>query len=274
MFEILTLNDANPTVGRPFRIEDLQNIWSALAGVLSIGATTPKIVSGFNYEDALLDPTRPVGDGVIAYDGTLYVYDSVLSPIKLGDNLVLTRDVVTNDVRQLADGTIQTFSRKNVAEATGRGVDFGTLTTQKINQWKTAYIAARSVSGTQIGLRTVTRENLAQPFASVVSSMQSKVLPANPSIDNFVSWDGSNWVIDYIKVDAGTTLSLTSDNYDLLPDTLTVRVAPPDTALTLTTLSTRGITQSIPLSAGRGVIMTLHKSEGGFVVSSTMPFIP
>lgn len=271
MFEILTLNATNPTVGRPFRIEDLQNIWSALAGILSVDASAPKIVSGFSVEGALLDPNTPIGDGVIAYDGTLYVYDSVATPMRIGDTVILRREQ-TDDVRALADGTLQRFSFKYVVAPTGDGIRVGDLTFERINQWKTAYIAARSISGSQIGLRTVTRENLVQPFAPVLEGTGSTILPTNATLDNIVSWNGDGWVVNDVKINAGTTLSLTSDNYDLLPDTLTVRVNPSDVATNLTTTSSMGVTQTVAVSNTRGMIMTLHKSAGSFVLASTMSF--
>lgn len=271
MFEILTLNATNPTVGRPFRIEDLQNIWSAVAGILSVDVSTPKIVSGFSVVEAVLDPNAPVGDGVIAYDGALYVYDSVATPMKIGDTVILSR-VQTDDVRAMADGTLQTFSFKNVAAPTGDGVAIGVLSFDIINQWKSAYVAPRSISGNQIGLRTVTRENLVQSLAPVLVGTATTVLSTNATLDDFVSWNGSGWEINDIKINGATTLLLNSVNFDLLPDTLTVRVNPADTATSLTTVSSMGVTQSVAVSSTRGMIMTLHKSAGSFVLASTMPF--
>lgn len=271
MFEILTLNATNPTVGRPFRIEDLQDLWSAIAGILSVDESTPKIVSGFSVAEAELDANAPIGDGVIAYDGALYVYDSVATPMRIGDVIILSR-VQTDDVRALADGTLQAFSFKNVAAPTGDGVAVGRISFELINRWKTAYIAARSISGGQIGLRTVTRENLVQSLAPVLEGTGTTVLPTNATLDDIVSWDGNGWRINDIKINGATTLSLSSDNYDLLPDSLTIRVNPSDSATTLTTVSSMGVTQSVAVSSTRGMIMTLHKSAGSFVLASTMPF--
>ena len=272
MFDILTLNATNPTVGRPFRIEDLQNIWSAIAGILSADINTPKIVSGFSYGNALLVPDSPVDSGVIAYNGTLYVYDSEATPMRIGDTVILST-VQTDDVRAMADGTLQRFSSKNVVAPTGDGVTIGVLSFDTINQWKNAYIAPRSISGGQIGLRTITRENLVQSLAPVVTGTATTVLSTNATLDDFISWNGSGWEINDIKINGATTLLLNSVDFDLLPDTLTVRVNPADTATNLTTVSSMGVTQSTGVSSTRGMIMTLHKSAGSFVLASTMPFM-
>lgn len=270
MFEILRLNGANPTVGRPFRIEDLQDIWSALVGILSVDATTPKIVSGFDYSGALLDANTPIGDGVIAYDGTLYVYDSVANPLKIGDTLILARES-TDDVRRLADGTIQEFSSRFVVVASGTGIELGAITTGKIDQWKTAYIAARAITGAQIGVRTIKRDNLVQPFAPTAFAGRTVSLPSNATLDDIVSWNGDKWAVNDVGIFGATTISLTSDNMDAMPDTLVFYVTPSDASHAITMVSKRGLNQSTTTSASRGLIVTLCKCGDEFVLSSAIP---
>lgn len=66
---ILTCNNVVPGIKRPFRISDLQQIWTALNETLASGAT--RIVSGFEYDDSM----AAYGKGVIASGGKLYLYD-------------------------------------------------------------------------------------------------------------------------------------------------------------------------------------------------------
>ena len=121
-------------------------------------------------------------------------------------------------------------------------------------------------------MRTVTRENLVQSLAPVLVGTATTVLSTNATLDDFVSWNGNGWEINDIKINGATTLLLNSVNFDLLPDSLTVRVNPADVATNLTTVSSMDLVQSVAVSSTRGMIMTLHKSAGSFVLASTMPF--
>lgn len=273
MLKFLRLNDANPTALRPLRVEDLQDIWSAIADMLSQDVNTPIIVSGFNYSNALLDPTVPVGSGVIAYMGKLYAYNADETPLRLDAIAYLHDDVPTDDQRQLSDGTIQTFSFKNVINGDpSSGVVAVRLSAQGINLMRSAYIAPRAIRGAEIALQQVLRENLVRNFAPVVSAQRSTNLPQDASFDNFIRFVDGHWEVSTIFFDSGTTLSLDSDRDDLayFPDTFSVYVSAAPTTRRLDIRANIGfpITQAITVPSSTDWIITFGRVQDGYAVIS------
>lgn len=272
MPKFLRLNDANPSALRPLRVDDLQDIWDAVAGMLSQSVNTPVIVSGFNYADALLDPNTPLTSGVIAYRGKLYAYNADETPLRLGARAYLHENVPTDDQRQLSDDTIQVFSFKNVVNPDPViGVYVGALTVDKINSMRSAYLAPRSVTGANIALQTVSRANLIRNFAPVVSAETSVRLPHNANLDDFIRFVDDHWEVNLITFDSGTTLSLNSDDdLDQFPDTFSVYVNTDTVARTLNIQSDVGfaLTQTVTAPANRGTILTFGRMANGYALIS------
>lgn len=281
MPKFLRLNDANPSALRPLRVEDLQDIWNAVADMLSQSVNTPVIVSGFSYAAALLVPDAPLTSGVIAYKGKLYAYNADETPLRLGASAYLHDNVPTDDQRQLSDGTIQVFSFKSVVNSTAlNGVPLGALTVDKINSMRSAYIAPRSVTGANIALQTVSRANLVRNFAPVVAAYTSVRLPQNAYLDDFIRFVDDHWEVNAIGFDNGATLSLYSndDDLDQFPDTFSVYVYPSSTTTaTLNVLSNTGgfsVTQQISASPNHGTVVTFGRVAGGYAVISTAAASP
>lgn len=273
MPKFLRLNDANPSALRPLRIEDLQDIWNAVADMLSQSVNTPVIVSGFSYSVTLIDPDAPLTSGVIAYGGKLYAYNADETPLRLGASAYLHDNVPTDDQRQLSDGTIQVFSFKNVVNSTAsNGVPIGALTVDKINSMRSAYIAPRSVTGAKIAMQTVSRANLVRNFAPVVSTYSSVTLPQDAYIDHLIRFVDDHWEVNVIAFENGTTLSLRSvdDDLDQFPDTFSVYAYPsPNTTSTLNILANVGgisVTQQASTYPNRGTILTFGRVAGGYAL--------
>lgn len=279
MPKFLRLNDANPSALRPLRVEDLQDIWDAVAGMLSQSVDTPVIVSGFSYLDALLNPNSPLTSGVIAYNGKLYSYDANDTPLTLGARAYLHENVATDDQRQLSDGTIQTFSFMNVVNTTAQnGVLIGELTADRINAMRSAYVAPRSILGANIALGTVARENLTRSFAPVVSAGASVRLPQNAYLDNFIRFVNDHWEVNAIDFDNGAILSLYSNDDDLaqFPDTFSVYVNADANSRVLNVRANVGIpvTQTVTALVGKGTILTFGRVSGGYALISSSSATP
>lgn len=279
MPKFLRLNDANPSALRPLRVEDLQDIWDAVANTLSQSVNTPVIVSGFSYVDALLDPNAPLTSGVVAYNGKLYAYNADETPLRLGARAYLHDNVPTDDQRQLSDGTIQTFSFKSVVNADpANGIGMGELTANAINLMRSAYIAPRAVTGANIALQTVARKNLVRNFAPVVSAGSSVRLPQNAYLDDFIRFVDDHWEVNAIGFDNGTILSLYSNNDDLdqFPDTFSVYVNADTTSKTLNIRANVGIpvTQIVSALANKGTILTFGRVSGGYALIASNVVTP
>lgn len=275
MPKFLRLNDANPSALRPLRVEDLQDIWDAISGMLSQSVDSPIIVSGFSYLDALINPNTPLTSGVIAYNGKLYSYDANMHPLRLGARAYLHENVSTGDQRQLSNGTIQTFSFMNEVNLTSQnGVSVGELTVDRINAMRSSYIAPRSILGANIALGTVARENLTRNFAPVISAGTSVQIPMNAYLDNFIRFVDDHWEVNAISFDNGTVLSLYSydDDLDQFPDTFSVYVAAAPAPRTLNVLANVGfnIRQTVSIFADMGAVLTFGRVSGGYAIISSI----
>lgn len=278
MPKFLRLNNDNPTALRPLRVEDLQDIWDAVTGMLSQSVNTPVIVSGFNYDIAQLDPTAALTSGVIAYRGKLYEYNAAETPLRLGAFAYLHDNVSTDDDRTLSDGTVQTFSYKSIVNGDpSNSVRTVTLSVQSIDLMKSAYIAPRAVRGENIALQTVARENLVRSFAPVVGSYAPVGIPRDALLDDFIVFEDGKWEVSQIGgfVD-GTTLTLDSNNYDLdyFPDTFSVYVFASSSSLTLNVRADAGlvsyVTQIVTMSPNKAKIITFGRVHSGYAVISAI----
>lgn len=113
MSGIKTINPANPSLKRPFRLSDLQNVWDGLTEALAsetLNSATPiKIVSGLHIIGGELT------SGVIAYKGKLYYYEGGTSGndgFSEGDDMYVA--TIDDDDRTLSTGIVQPFYINNV----------------------------------------------------------------------------------------------------------------------------------------------------------------
>lgn len=146
---ILKLNNAQPGVRRPLRVEDIQNVWDGLAQVLTTGlpADQPKIICGFRLDGLSYGP------GVIAYQGKLYLNTS---NVTIGKNLY--GDLApSDDIRTLSDGTQIDFSSRYVVTttATSTSVLIGNVGPANINLWSAPYIPSRYIGADMLDSNSV-----------------------------------------------------------------------------------------------------------------------
>jgi hypothetical protein len=153
---IRTLNPAVPNVKRPFRIEDLQEIWDGLNNAVASDSIGPQgeprliFVSGF-VEDM---QSGILSAGVVAYGGKLYYYDPDYSSMVIGDTLCL--ETVEGETRIFEDGLSRPFYLNN------RAVEESDVTTSNfINCGEITEQFLRQASATRIGDFTIVNSMLA-----------------------------------------------------------------------------------------------------------------
>lgn len=153
---ILKINNANPGVKRPLKVEDLANIWEGLNSALAQGTdTTPRILCGFNVDNNILTP------GAIAYKGKIYINDS--EDIALGDTIYGVEES-TGDNRVMGDGTTQLFSyarRVGLDSGVAGAVLIGEASTDNLNLWRKAYIPVGGIGTNEIEDGSITQPKIA-----------------------------------------------------------------------------------------------------------------
>lgn len=153
---ILKINNANPGVKRPLKVEDLANIWEGLNSALAQGTdTTPRILCGFNVDNNILTP------GAIAYKGKIYINDS--EDIALGDTIYGVEES-TGDNRAMGDGTTQLFSyarRVGLDSGVAGAVLIGEASTDNLNLWRKAYIPVGGIGTNEIEDGSITQPKIA-----------------------------------------------------------------------------------------------------------------
>lgn len=153
---ILKINDADPGVKRPLKVEDLANIWEGLNSALAQGTdTTPRILCGFNVDNNILTP------GAIAYKGKIYINDS--EDIALGDTIYGVEES-TGDNRVMGDGTTQLFSyarRVGLDSGVAGAVLIGEASTDNLNLWRKAYIPVGGIGTNEIEDGSITQPKIA-----------------------------------------------------------------------------------------------------------------
>lgn len=135
-----TMNSANPSVRRPLRVSDLQDLWDGLGTIFAgVPENTVKVVSGFELGD-----NDTVLEGVLIYNHKLYYYEGGLAT--LGSTIYLYD--VPSDPRVFADGQTRDFSFLNVATVAGI-YDDGLVAVHLTRD----FIANKLVGGHTVGFR-------------------------------------------------------------------------------------------------------------------------
>lgn len=195
---IRTLNPVVPNVKRPFRIEDLQEIWDGLNNAVAsdsineVGRPTLIVVSGFvpDLQSGVLYA------GVLAYGGKLYHYDPEYSALCFGDTFYL--ETQSGDTRIFEDGLSRPFYLDNrvVAEpdvTSPDAINLGVITAERL----------RNASATRIGDNTIVSSMLADNSVAE-RNLQDESVTNRAVADNAIS--GRNLAIP-VK-------NLSSDGYN------------------------------------------------------------
>lgn len=151
-----TLNNADPSVRRPLRVSDLQDLWDGLGTIFAgVPENTVKVVSGFELGD-----NSTVLEGVLIYNHKLYYYEGGLAT--LGDTIYLYDE--PSDPRVFADGQTRDFSFLNVATVAGvydDGLVAVQLTSDFISDKLVGAINDGAVTTNKLANRAVTTDKIA-----------------------------------------------------------------------------------------------------------------
>ena len=117
------INSANPGTRRPFRIQDLQDLWDGLNVLHCEDFSGTRILFGFNVKG-----DNNLSAGVAVKDGKMYYHPDVT-----GYRIAVGSDVFGNlidgvDERVFSDSTTQDFSFNAVASTVSSSVSLGTFT--------------------------------------------------------------------------------------------------------------------------------------------------
>jgi len=144
---IKSINATSPSIKRPFRLSDLQDVWQGLNEALAADtATLPRIVSGFNYTN---NPTDFLSAGMIAFKGQLYVMAANVA--QLGQTIY--GEIDTSDTRTFANGGSFVFATRYLITTTPSPTAtlIGPLTISNIIAWRRSAAPvgtpARSIAG-------------------------------------------------------------------------------------------------------------------------------
>lgn len=169
---IKTLNNAVPSIKRPVRVSDLQDIWDALASVFlprNFGKTA--IVAGMQVGE----DNKTLSAGIIYDHGELFAYDpSSDEPIEIGGYINFKK--VDTDTRTFSDGTARPFAQLNRA--------YGSAASGAINLTAAAYYNYRAagalgfkLQGKSIDTGAITASNLANNAVTATKLAPASVQP-------------------------------------------------------------------------------------------------
>lgn len=137
---IRQINPSAPSVKRPVRLSDIQNIWSGLENALAADVTTtPRIICGMQVKS-----DNTISSGVLAYKGKLYFYDATNQYQRLSIGSVVYAMIIENsdDLRTFGDGTARPFDYLQILGIGSSGTVVSqdtltpSLTVAQLNAWR------------------------------------------------------------------------------------------------------------------------------------------
>lgn len=302
MANILTLNSANPSKGRPLRLSDLQDLWAAIGSLFVAGPqqSTPVILWGFHPQ-----ADNTFSAGALSYGGQLYYYPASTSDkISVGGS-VYVDTVPSGDVRVIEGGTSQQFSSYNIV--TGKESDTSTflfsipiaeaveifrcamMMTQggipasmlKPRSITGAQIANGAITGTQIANGAVSDAQLSQPhkrigWAGLTLSLGTSTVPLSTivsagGIDNSVE-------VSSVRLAANASLGINLDgDFPSFPDIIPLSFYVSSGSATVTLNFSQPVASPTgmltqPLTASRYIGVTLAKSINGYIPVGSVAF--
>lgn len=302
MANILTLNSANPSKGRPLRLSDLQALWDAIGSLFVAGPqqSTPVILWGFHPQ-----ADNTFSAGALSYGGQLYYYPASASDkISVGGS-VYVDTVPSGDVRVIEGGTSQQFSSYNIV--TGKGSDTSTLLfdipiadaveifrcammmTQggipasmlKPRSITGSQIANGAITGTQIANGAVSDAQLSQPhkrigWAGLTLSLGTSTVPLSTiisagGIDNSVE-------VSSVRLASNVSLGINLDgDFPSFPDIIPLSFYVSSGSATVTLNFSQPVASPTgmltqPLTASRYIGVTLAKSINGYIPVGSVAF--
>lgn len=237
--------------------------------MLSLGETSPKILCGFELPSTL-NPNEPIGSGVVAFDGQLYLYDASTSPLVIGDEAIFHRGLYSGDYRTLSDQTVIPFSFENDITGVPSSAEFDVLrwplTRENIEEAKTPFI----------GTRVVTRRNLVKSLAEVIPSQSQSGALFTDTLDDVITWASVNWVVQSIvSSDTNTNIrmSLTHNDAANLPNQFFTTFRAPTRTSTLTLVGTvfgASYSKTVTISTNQTAVLSFGRMGNSVVLTGVM----
>lgn len=147
--------------GNPVKMQDLQNLWSAINSLLRSTKTPISIVAGF--ATANNNTGTNIGEGIICYQGQAYYLAADVA--KIGQYLYA--NTIQDEQRVYEDGTTRYTYQDYVvnaaanASASGIGTLIGQATAANLAAWKVGVLSDGSVTAAMLADGAVTTPKLA-----------------------------------------------------------------------------------------------------------------
>ncbi len=154
---IKRLNDTEPGVRRPFRVSDVQDLWTALNQILASDVNSTRILSGFEW-----DEDDNLTAGVLAHNGQLYFYAAEPGDkISEGDDIYLSV-APSGDQRRFANGLLYEFSSDYKVTTTPiQSGPVASATRETIERLKTPFLGGQQITTYMLRDLAVTAAKLA-----------------------------------------------------------------------------------------------------------------
>lgn len=162
--------------GNPVMMRDLRYLWEGVMSACTQVGPQTSIISGFAISNG------QIGEGIISFNGNPYY----LPPMIAAVNQYLYAQEVQDDPRVYENGATHDFytnyvvNSSNDGAATGIGTLIGHATEANITLWKSAFIAPKAISGSQIADKTITGANVADKTIAA-SNIADGVIPTIPT---------------------------------------------------------------------------------------------
>lgn len=172
----LEINGTQPSVKRPFRVSDLQDLWNGITSLFKpIKGEQFRIISGFNIEGTTYSA------GAVFYNGQLYEYDGS-KPITSSTPTVYFAKVAV-DTRQFDNGNSYPFAYKYVCGGSSFELESGYVSQLSSDTFRAnipkykSYLGVGSVTTDKLADAGVTTEKLANRSVTETKLVISQVSP-------------------------------------------------------------------------------------------------
>lgn len=161
--------------GNPVKMQDLQNLWSAINSLLRSTKTPISIVAGF--ATANNDTGTNIGEGIICYQGQAYYLAADVA--KIGQYLYA--NTIQDEQRVYEDGetryTYQDYVVNAAANASASGIGtlIGQATAANLAAWKVGVLSDGSVTAAMLADGAVTTPKLANSAVTAAKIAEGAV---------------------------------------------------------------------------------------------------
>ena len=218
----LQINSTNPSVKRPFRLSDIQDIWNGITSLFKpIKGELFRIISGFNLEGSTYSA------GAVYYDGNIYEYDCS-KPITSSTSVTYFAKIAV-DARQFEGGTSHPFAYKYVCGGSSFASESGYVSQASSTDFRTnipkykSYLGTGSVTTEKLADQSVTEEKIGFFYTPAIPYNRSDNVKVTASSTNFISSFIAPFYLKAFEINGGTThtiivnVSDTRSLYSTLP---------------------------------------------------------